>query len=148
MPLNADRVGHRYPPYRYEVGWEPVRDYAAVTGVTDERYGDAAPDGDATGLAAPPAFVACIAGARAWVRVLDDPQLGAHGRVMHGGQELSFSTPVRVGDVLVCTPEIADLRSLRGMEVLTLAVECVRPDGTHVVTSRSRLVFVPETADG
>lgn len=143
MPLNADRVGHRYPPYRFEVGREHVRSYAAVTGVTDDRYHDHAPDSDATGLPVPPAFVACIAGARAWRQVMDDPELHAHERVVHGGQELEFAEPVRVGDVLVCTPAIADLRSLRGLELLTVEVTCVRPDGTPVVTSRSRLAFVP-----
>lgn len=144
MPLNADRVGHRYPSYRFEVGREHVRSYALVTGVTDDRYRDDAPDADADGLAVPPAFVACIAGAQAWTRVLDDPELAAHDRVMHGGQEFTFSAPVRIGDVLVCTPRIAGLRSLRGMELLTVEVECARPDGTPVVTSSSRLVFVPE----
>ncbi len=146
MPLNQDRVGHRYPPYRFEVGREHVRSYAAVTGVTDERYGDDAPDSDMDGLPVPPAFVACIAGAQAWSRVIHDPELGAHERVMHGGQEFTFGSPARVGDVLLCTPTIADLRALRGLELLTIEVECVRLDGTPVVTSRSRLAFVPETA--
>ena len=144
MPLNADRVGHSYPPYRFEVGREHVRAYAAVTGVVDDRYHDDAPDADAEGLAVPPAFVACITGAQAWMRVMDDPELAAHDRVMHGGQELAFSAPVRVGDTLVCTPRIGDLRSLRGMELLTVGVACTRTDGTPVVTSSSRLVFMPE----
>jgi acyl dehydratase len=144
MPLNADRVGHSYPPYRFEVGREHVRAYAAVTGVADDRYHDDAPDVDADGLAAPPAFVACIAGAQAWSRVMDDAELHAHDRVMHGGQEIEFSAPVRIGDTLVCTPRIADLRSLRGMELLTVEVVCAATDGTPVVTSSSRLVFVPE----
>jgi acyl dehydratase len=145
VALNADRVGHSYPPYRFEVGREHVRSYAAVTGVVDQRYHDDAPGSDTAGLAVPPAFVACIAGAQAWTRVLQDPELAAHDRVMHGGQELTFSAPVRIGDVLVCTPRITDLRSLRGMELLTIEVACATVDGTPVVTSSSRLVFVPET---
>jgi hypothetical protein len=147
MPLNTDRVGHVYAPYRYEVGREHVRSYAAVTGVTDGRFLDDAPDHDLTGTAVPPAYVACIAGARAWALVMEDPELGAHGRVMHGGQELAFAAPVRVGDVLVCTPTIADLRAMRNLELLTVEVACARPDGTPVVTSRSRLVFVAEQTD-
>jgi hypothetical protein len=147
MPLNADRVGHVYAPYRYEVGREHVRSYAEVTGVTDERYHDDGPDTELTGAAVPPAYVACIAGARAWTLVMDDSELGAHGRVMHGGQELTFANPVRVGDVLVCTPTIADLRAMRNLELLTVEVACERPDGTPVVTSRSRLVFVGEQPD-
>jgi hypothetical protein len=148
VALNADRVGHAYAPYRYEVGREHVRSYAVVTGVDDERYHDDAPDHDLAGLAVPPAYVACIAGARAWALVMEDPVLGAHGRVMHGGQELTFTAPVRVGDVLVCTPTIADLRAMRNLELLTLEVSCASPDGSPVVTSRSRLAFVAERADG
>lgn len=146
MPLNQGRVGHRYPAYRFEVGREHVRAYAAVTGVTDRRYHADDPDSDAAGLPVPPAYVACVAGARAWQRVMDDPDLGAHGRVMHGGQEFTFTEPVCIGDVLVCTPRIADLRAFRGMELLTVEVDCARPDGSVVVTSRSRLAFMPEAA--
>ena len=147
VALNADRVGHRYPAYRFEVGREHVRAFASVTGSTDRRYHDEAPDSDADGLAVPPAYVACITGAQAWSRVIADPELGAHDRVMHGGQEFEFSAPVRVGDVLVCTPAIADLRAFRDMELLTLEVTCARPDGSPVVVSRSRLIFVGETAE-
>lgn len=143
MPLNQARVGHRYPPYRFEVGREHVRSYAAVTGVDDGRYHDDDPAGDADPLTVPPAFVACIAGARAWTRIMGDPELGAHDRLMHGGQEFSFERPVRVGDVLICTPSIADLRSLRGLELLTIVVDCADLDGAPVVTSRSRLAFLP-----
>lgn len=146
MALNPDRVGHSYSAYRFEVGREHVRAYAQVTGVVDDRYHDDTPGSSADGLVAPPAFVACIAGAQAWGRVMQDPLLGSHDRVMHGGQELEFTTPVRVGDVLICTPTIVDLRSIRGLELLTLEVECIRPDGSSVVTSRSRLAFVPAAA--
>lgn len=144
MALNTDRVGHRYPAYRFEVGREHVRAYARVTGVADDRYHDDAPDSIAHGLAAPPAFVACIAGAQAWDRVMRDPLLHAHDRVMHGGQEFEFKAPVHIGDVLICTPVIVDLRALRGLELLTVEVDCARPGGSTVVTSRSRLVFMPE----
>lgn len=144
MPLNADRVGHRYPPYRFEVGREHVRGYAAVTGVTDGRYHDSAPDSVADGLPAPPGFVACVAGAQAWGQVMADPELRAHPRVMHGGQDLTFHAPVRIGDVLICTPAITDLRALRGMELLTVEVACATPEGGPVVTSRSRLIFVSD----
>mgnify|MGYP006212066405 CR=1 FL=1 len=39
--------------------------------------------------------------------------------------------------------EANDLRSLRGMELLTVEVACARTDGTPLVTSSSRLVFMP-----
>ncbi|HSK96163.1 MAG TPA: MaoC family dehydratase N-terminal domain-containing protein [Euzebyales bacterium] len=146
MALNPQRVGFRYAPYRYEVGREAVRAYARATGVDDPRYQDDAPDAGAVPLAVPPAFVACAAGARAWTRMMDDPELGAHPRLMHVGQEFDFRRPVHVGDVLVCTPTIADISAARGLELLTLEVHCAATDGAPVVTSRSRLVFIEAPA--
>jgi hypothetical protein len=146
MALNPQRVGFRYAPYRYDVGREAVRAYAGATGVVDERYHEDRPDAVELSLPVPPAFVACVAGARAWRRIMDDPGLGAHERLMHVGQEFEFAQPVRVGDVLVCTPVIADINALRGVELLTLEVGCATLDGAPVVTSRSRLVFFEDGA--
>jgi N-terminal half of MaoC dehydratase len=144
MALNPERLGHQYRAYRYEVGRETVRAYAAATHVDDPRYRfDGVDNGDAP-VAVPPAFVACIAGARAWTQIMDDAELGAHDRLMHVGQEFEFERPVHVGDVLVCTPVITDLRAMRGLELLTLQVDCATPEGAPVVTSRSRLVFFEE----
>jgi hypothetical protein len=144
MALNPERLGHRYRAYRYEVGREAVRAYAAATHVEDPRYRfESVEDGGAP-VAVPPAFVACITGARAWTQIMEDAELGAHDRLMHVGQEFDFDRPVHVGDVLVCTPTITDLRAMRGLELLTLQVDCATPDGAPVVTSRSRLVFFEE----
>lgn len=145
MALNRERLGHRYRAYRYEVGRETVRAYASATHVADPRYRfEDTGDPDAP-VAVPPAFVACIAGARAWTQIMDDPELGAHDRLMHVGQEFEFDRPVYVGDVLLCTPVITDLTAMRGLELLTLQVDCATPEGAPVVTSRSRLVFFAET---
>lgn len=145
MALNAERVGFRYAPYRYEVGHEAVRAYARATQVADGRYYDDRPAALGQRLAVPPAFIACAAGARAWTRIIDDPELGAHERLMHVGQEFDFERPVHVGDVLVCTPTITDIKALRGVELLTLEVGCATTDGAPAVTSRSRLVFFEDT---
>lgn len=138
--LNTDRVGHRYPPYTYEVGREKVREYAVATHVGDDRL---RPAGSDTVLV-PPTFAACVAGARAWSEVVADPKLGATDNLIHGSQEFEFHRPLQVGDVLTCTPVVADIRSRRGIELLTLEVECVDPHGTPVLTSRAVLVFVEE----
>jgi hypothetical protein len=37
------------------------------------------------------------------------------------------------------------VRSLRGLELLTLEVRCETPDGAPVVVSRARLAFLPES---
>jgi hypothetical protein len=146
MPLNPERLGFEYPAYRYEVGRETVRAYASATHVDDPRYRFDCVDEAGSRLPVPPAFVACVAGARAWTQVTEDVELGAHDRLMHVGQEFEFHRPVHVGDVLICTPVITDLRAARGLELLTLQVDCASPDGAPVVTSRARLVFFAEEA--
>lgn len=133
MPLNLDRVGHRYPSFRYEVSREKVREYAEVTGaagVPDE--------GD---VVAPPTFAACFTITRGtgWAA---DPELGAHPALVHGSQEYEFHRPLRVGDVLVCTPSIVAVNSRDRTEILTAQVDCVDAvTGERVVTGRSTIVF-------
>jgi len=134
--LNAARVGHRYPAYRYEVSREKVREYALATGHGEGYLGDEA------WLAAPPLFAACITG-KASAVVMADPELGAHWSLVHGSQAYTFHRPVRVGDVLLCTPTVADITSRSSMEMLTIAVECGdAATGEPVVEGRSTLILL------
>jgi hypothetical protein len=137
-PLNTDRIGHRYPPYRYEVSREKVREYAMATGVADPQY-----QADAGDLVAPPTFAACFTVGRGSAPIVADPELGAHWTLVHGAQEYDFHRPVRVGDVLECTPSIADI-SYRGTnEFLTIQIDCVdAKTGEPVVTSRGTIIFL------
>lgn len=135
MGLNADRVGHRYPAYRYEVSREKVREYALATG-----HGDAylAEDG---ALTAPPLFAACITGTRV-ASVMADPDLGAHWNLVHGAQRYVHARAVRVGDTLRCTPEIVAIDDLGRFERMVLRVECADDgDGSPVVTSEATILF-------
>jgi acyl-CoA thioesterase FadM len=137
VALNTDRIGHRYPSYRYEVSREKVREYALATGAGDPRY--LADDGE---VVAPPTFAACFVLTRgeSWA---SDPELGAHTSLLHASQEFDFHRPVRVGDVLECTPSIANIRSAGSNEFLTAEVDCVdAASGEPVVTSRATLVFL------
>jgi acyl-CoA thioesterase FadM len=136
VALNTGRIGHRYPSYRYEVSREKIREYALATGVDDARY--LADDGE---VVAPPTFAACFVTTRgsSWV---SDPELGAHPSLVHGSQEFEFHRPVRVGDVLECTPTIANIRSVGSNEFLTAEVDCRdAATGQPVVTSRATIVF-------
>ena len=138
--LNPERVGHRYPSYRYEVSREKVREYALATGADDPRV-----TADTGPVVAPPTFAACFTVMRGGASVVDDPELGAHPRLLHSAQEYDFARPVRVGDVLECTPEIVDIVSRGRIERLVLQVDCRDADtGDPVVTGRSTLVFLPE----
>ena len=136
--LNPDRVGHRYPSYRYEVSREKIREYALATGERDEAY-----QRDVGDLVAPPTFAACFTVLRGAAPLFSDDQLGAHWSLLHAGQEYEFHRPVRVGDVLECTPSITELRNRRGNDFLTLRVDCVDAgNGEAVLTSHGTLVFL------
>lgn len=136
MALNPDRVGHRYPSFRYEVSREKIREYAEVTGAP------AVPEEGE--VVAPPTFAACFTITRgsSWAA---DPELGAHPALVHGSQEYDFHRPLRVGDVLMCTPSITAITSRERTEILTTQVDCVdATTGQPVVTGRMTVVFFSE----
>ncbi|MGH8909468.1 MAG: FAS1-like dehydratase domain-containing protein [Egibacteraceae bacterium] len=135
--LNRDRIGHRYPTYRYEVSAEKIREYADATGAGDDdgqrREGDPAP----------PTFAACFTVLRGAAQLFSDEGLGAHGGLLHGSQEYEFHRPVCSGDTLECTPAITGIATRRGNDFLTLQIDCLdAATGEPVVTSRATLVFL------
>jgi len=137
MALNRDRIGHRYPSYRYEVSREKIREYAYATGVRDEIYRQ-----DTGDWLAPPTFAACIAGGARNLSWAADPELGFHPALVHGSQRYTFARPVIVGDVLECTPMIADVADRDRMELLTVRIECVEAStAAPVVTAESVIIF-------
>jgi acyl dehydratase len=124
------------------VSREKVREYARATGVT----GPAA-DAEMGDTVAPPTFAACFTVGRS-VEMFLDPGLGAHFNLVHGSQEYEFHRPVRVGDTLVCSPSIADIRVKGNMEFLTQQIECVDAETSDpVLTSRSTIIFFGTGAD-
>lgn len=138
MALNHDRIGHRYPSYRYEVSREKIREYALATGVRDEAY--QRDDGD---VVAPATFSACFTVTKGAERMFEDPDLGAHRSLVHGKQEYDFHRPTKLGDVLECTPWITDITTRRSNDFLTLQIDCVDArSGEPVVTSRATFVFL------
>ena len=114
-----------------------MREYAQATGVG----GEAATAEEGVTLA-PPTFAACFTVTRS-VEMFLDPDLGAHFNLVHGAQEYEFYRPVRVGDTLVCTPRIADIKAKGNMEFLTLEIECLDADSSEpVITSRGTIIFL------
>lgn len=143
--MNPDRIGHRYAPYTYEVSREKVREYAAATGVADPVYAADARDVPAGEIVAPPTFAACFTVGDSGGAIHGDPELGAHRNLVHGSQEYAFSRPIRVGDVLECTPWIVDINDRGRMELLTLQIDVVdATDGSPVLTSRGTIIFFSE----
>lgn len=106
-----------------------------ATGVHDERY-----KADTGDVIAPPTFAACFTVTRG--DVFADAELGAHWNLVHGSQAYEFHRPVKVGDVLECTPSIADISDRERMELMTIQIECVDAETKDpVVTSRATIIF-------
>lgn len=139
MALNRTKVGTSYPTYRYEVSREKIREYALALGETDPRYQS---DGD--DCVAPPTFAATFTLTKGLMALLGDPDLGAHPALVHGSQSFTWGErPLRPGDVLECTPSIADVTVRGRNEFLTSVVECRHAgSGEHAVTAESVIVFL------
>src|SRR5260370_4677683 len=96
---------------------------------------------------APPAFPVWIS-SRAGAQVIFDPALGLdYSRVVHGEQRFVYSRPVQAGDQLTVAVTVADIRSARGNDIITVRGEVSTVHGEHVVTAYSTLV-ARGTAEG
>ncbi len=138
MALQREKIGMTYPPYTYEVSREKIREYATALGETDPRYFS---DGD--DCVAPPTFAACFTITKGGAAAFSDPELGAHPAVVHGSQRYTFSgRALRPGDVLTCTPRIADISARGANEFLVIEVVCEDAEGRHVVTSHATIVLL------
>ena len=138
MALNQSKVGTVYPPYRYEVAREKIREYARALGETDPRYHS---DGD--DCVAPPTFAAAFTLGQGLMILLGDSELGAHPGLVHGSQTFRYGRPLRPGDALECTPRIESI-TIRGRnEFLTVVVDCRCADsGDLAVEAEVVIVFL------
>jgi hypothetical protein len=144
MALNKDKVGATYPSYTYEVSREKIREYAAALGESDPRYFSAGDD-----CVAPPTFAACFTVIKGGEAIMSDPELGVHLALVHGSQSYEFGDrPIAPGDVLSCTPRIADI-SVRGRnELLTIEIDCRFEGGELAVRSTGVIVFLGSAPTG
>ncbi len=139
MALNRDKIGTEYPSYTYEVCREKIREYAAALGESDPRYFS---DGD--DCVAPPTFAACFTVIKGGQALFTDPDLGAHPALVHGSQSYEYGLrPIEPGNVLRCTPRIADIAARGRNEFLTIEVDCrFAADDARAVLSRGVIVFL------
>lgn len=144
MALNEDRIGHVYPSWTYEVSRAKIHEYASALGETDPRHTS---DGD--DCVAPPTFAAnftIMQGAEAMVA---DPELGAHWKLVHAGQSYEFGErPIRPGDVISCTPRIADIRHRGENEMLTIEIDCRFDDSDELAVMSTGLIVFLGSAPG
>jgi acyl dehydratase len=142
VALNIDLIGKEYPPVRYEVGREKLREFARSLGEQTPLYHDeaAARAAGFPDLPAVPTFAVVIS-LRAGQQAYDDPELGLdYSRVVHGEQELAYERPLYAGDLVVATARIAAASARGRHEVLTLETRIRTDAGEAVCTTRSTLI--------
>jgi acyl dehydratase len=142
MPLNQALVGKPYPPVRYEVGREKLREFAAAVGETDPLYHDeeAARAAGHPDIPAVPTFPIVLS-LRAGQLVYGDPALGLdYSRVVHGEQEFVYRRPIRAGDRLLATGKVAAIDVRGRHELLTLETSVTTEGGEPVCTVRTTLL--------
>jgi hypothetical protein len=139
VALNRDKIGTEYASYRYEVSREKIREYATALGESDPRYFSEGDD-----CVAPPTFAACFTVIKGGTAAMSDPDLGAHMALVHGSQSFTYGgDPLKPGDVLVCTPRIADMHYRGRNEFLTVEVDCRHEaTGKQAVLSSATIVFL------
>ena len=150
MPLNQSLVGKEYPPIRYEVGREKLREFAIAVGETGPVYHDEQA-ARATGhpdLPAVPTFPVVL-GFRAGAAVTGDPELGLdYGRVVHGEQGFAYRRPPRAGDRLLAAARVAAIESKGRHELLTIATGITTEEGEPVCQATSLLISRGTAAEG
>jgi acyl dehydratase len=150
MPLNQSLVGKEYPPIRYEVGREKLREFAIAVGETDPVYHDeqAARAAGHPDLPAVPTFPVVL-GFRAGAAVTGDPELGLdYSRVVHGEQGFAYRRPPRAGDLLLAAARVAAIESKGRHELLTIATDVTTEAGEPVCQATSLLISRGTAGEG
>jgi acyl dehydratase len=148
VPLNPALVGRTYPPVRYEVCREKLREFATAVGEHDPLYHDeaAARAAGFADLPAVPTFPVVLS-YQVGQRVYADPELGLdYARVLHGEQEFTYQRPVLAGDRLVATGQIARITSRARHEQMTVATRIETDGGELVCVASSTIVVRAEPA--
>ena len=142
MGMNHDMIGYAYPASpAFLVTHENVAAFADAIGDDNPIYRSdevAAQFGHATACA-PPTFPIVVT-MSAMEKSFHDPKLNMDfSRVVHSDQRFEYVRPIRVGDELVVTTVIEDIKALGNNDIATFRTE-VSSDGELVVTGWSKLV--------
>ena len=143
MPLNTDLVGKTYEEIEFTVERDRVNQFADAIGEQDPIYRDpeAAKAAGHPEQVAPPTFITVIQIMTSGQVVLDQ-ELGLdYSRVVHGEQSYRYGRPLYVGDAIRATPRLADIRTRKSNEFLTIESEVHdAKSGDLVLTARSSLI--------
>lgn len=150
MGLDPNAKGRSYGPYRYEVGYEKIREFALAVGggVPSASFSAAPPPADIQPLyidrdlarstphgdvVAPPTFAVNF-NIRPFAAACTDPRNSVNMLMLvHGEQEFEFLEPVKPGDVLESNGTITAAFEKSGMDFLTVVCESRNQHGQIAV---------------
>lgn len=153
MARSDPPVGRSWPPHRYEVGLEKVREYAHAIGeqapVSHNR--EAARAAGLAEVAAPPTFAAVFCAPAVGAVIFDpevglfDPEVGIGSyRFVHKTQRFDFHRPVLAGDVITTTARLAEAHEHEdGRAIRVFESSSVDVRGEEVVSARYEGVVPP-----
>ncbi|MGH7905486.1 MAG: MaoC/PaaZ C-terminal domain-containing protein [Candidatus Binataceae bacterium] len=117
MALNKACVGKEYSPVQTRVTLDAIQKYARACNDDNSRFFDSEAPG---GIVAPPLFGATVV----WHSLLaatGDPELGVDlMRLLHGEQDMEFSSSIRHGDVITSRSRIASIETRATGEALDI----------------------------
>jgi acyl dehydratase len=134
MPASPAAVGKEFPPTRYAVGREKIREYALATGETEPLHldVDAARAAGFADLVAPPMFCVVYCAPAIWPAVTD-PDVGIDfSRMVHGGQEFRWGPLVVAGDEIETTVRVESIEDRAGLGFFVFASTSVNQAGETV----------------
>ena len=140
--MNREMIGFAYPASAaVTVTEENIGDFARAIGDDNPIYFDSAVAqqfGHAT-IVAPPTFPIMVT-MSAMEKSFHDPQLNMNfDRVVHSDQRFEYVRPIQLGDELVVTTIVEDIKALGTNDVATFRTE-VSSQGQLLVTGWSKLV--------
>lgn len=133
--IDEKLIGKTYPPTKYVVGIEKIKEYVNATGetnplFTNEEAAKAGPYGE---IVAPPMF-AVVYQREAVAHVLFDSELDLNLMMLvHGEQEFVFHRLVKHNEEVISTAKLTSAEARKGNLVATGVIES-RVDGELVTT--------------
>jgi len=130
---DLSHVGRRYLAPGQVVSADWVAEYASAVSGADEVYSPGS---------VPPTFAAVYCLLPSLAEVLADAELGIQlAGLIHAEQSFEWPVPVRTGDVVVASAEVASVESKRGMTFVTLDLAATNQSGAPVCRGRSLLLL-------
>lgn len=132
MP-DPSHVGRRYLAPGQIVDHSRVSQFAAAVAGGDEVFEPGA---------VPPTYAAVYCLLPTLAQVFADQELGIDlAGLIHGEQSFEWPVPVRAGDVIDASAEIASVEVKRGLIFVTVGVEATNRSGEAVCRGRARLLI-------